>query len=126
MKRRGLAVLEALLTIFLLGLVLGALFNFLPVSLLTSERSGRRLQAQALADNQLEQMRALPFAQLRPSLAVKQVEIAGQRYELTSEVFLVTGHQSNRLKGLRCLVKWSDRSLKNQLENEVWVSCVGH
>ena len=119
-------MLEALLTIFLFGLVIGAVFNFLPISKLTTDRSGRRLQAQALADNTLEQLRALPFAQLRPGLTSTQIDVAGFRYAVTSETFFVTGHDAGRLKGLRCQVKWNDHSVESQLENEIWVSCVTH
>lgn len=126
LRIRGLAVLEGLLTIFLLGLVVAAVVNFLPISNLATDRAGHRLQAQALADSSLERLRALPFSKLSPGSTSTQAEVAGIQYRITSEIFVVPGHESSRLKGLRCQVEWAERSVQAQLENEVWVSCVGH
>jgi Tfp pilus assembly protein PilV len=126
LKRRGLAILEGLLSILLLALVLVGAFNFLPVSLLTSERSQHRLAAQALADGILEGLRSESFEQLKPHFKVSQTLVNSTNFACSEEVFSIPGHDPRKLLGLRCVVKWCDRVGRGQVENELWVCCVSH
>lgn len=119
-------ILEAVLAILLLGVVVGAMFNFLPMSVLTSEHSGHRLQAQALADSSLERLRSRPFTELLPATTTSTTRICEVDYAVTTEVFSVAGHDPSRVIGLRSLVEWSDRLGPGRVENEVWVSCIAH
>ena len=126
MNRRGVAILETVISIVLLGMLLGALFNFLPTSLLTTDRAGHRMQAQAMADSSLEGLRAQPFSELSAGVKTASRRVDKVDYLITVEVFVVPGHDPSRLKGVRTQVAWSDRVGSAQLENEVLLSCVNH
>lgn len=124
MRRAGFLLLDGLLSVLLLGLVLGATFNFLPVSWLTVDRSGHRIQAQALADSWLERQRGRSFSRLTPGSETLNQKVLGWDYKLQGQVFVVSGHDPQRLLGLRCTVVWNERGRQAELENELWVSCV--
>ena len=124
MRRRGAALAEVLLAILLLALMVGSVFDLLPVSLLTGERASHRQEAQALADSCLEQLRAQSWSGLVPHSQVRKEKVGLIDCELTEEVFIIEGHDPQYLLGLRSRVRWRDRTGSAEVESEVWVSCV--
>ena len=117
--RRGHSLAEVVISIFLLGLVVGAILNLWPTSLLSVERNEARMQAMHLAQNALETTAREPFQQL----AVRPVQtdtISRGGREFTRR--LTVTRQGPSLCQMVVEVSWADHGRQASLEERLDVS----
>ncbi|MGE0489084.1 MAG: hypothetical protein AB7S38_07700 [Vulcanimicrobiota bacterium] len=117
--KRGHSLAEVVISIFLLGLVVGAILNLWPTSLLSVERNEARMQAMHLAQNGLETVAREPFQKLlvRPV----QVETIGRDGRDFVRRLTVTGLGPS-LCELVVEVSWEDHGRQARVEERLFVS----
>ncbi|MFN8612626.1 MAG: hypothetical protein U0931_34120 [Vulcanimicrobiota bacterium] len=121
-RRAGMSLVETIFAFFLMTMVILAVINLFPSSLMANRRSELSLQANALADQVLEKARASGFTQLtrgkRPPVTV---EVESVSYTQVFEVNEVPGQDFNSLRSLKVRVTWSVAGHPQELVREVWV-----
>lgn len=124
MNRRplGMSLVETIFAFFLMTLVILAVINLFPSSLMANRRSELSLQANALADQALEKARAGGFTSLtqgvRPAEVVKVDSVS---YTRIFQVSPVPGQDFNALRSLKVRVRWTVAGHPQELVREVWV-----
>ena len=120
-------LLEGLFAIFLIGLVVGALFNFYPLSALAVDQAGHRIQAENLASSTMAKERGVPFDKLVPGRQeLEPVQRENVTYRPSLEIFTIPGRDPQHLKGVRVTVQWAERSGPRQVAYELWLSSIQH
>ncbi|MCA9794781.1 MAG: type II secretion system protein [Candidatus Eremiobacteraeota bacterium] len=117
--RRGHSLAEVVISIFLLGLVVGAILNLWPTSLLSVERNEARMQAMHLAQNALETTAREPFQQLAARPVQTDTISRGGR-EFTRR--LTVTRQGPSLCQMVVEVSWADHGRQASLEERLDVS----
>lgn len=114
--RKGLSLLETIISTFLFGMVLLLVMNFVPTSTLSLAQGERRTRAGLLAQSQLNEARARPFGTLESTPLYQQDDMSWQ-LEVRSE-------KPGRLKALKVTVGWQERGETRRLVGEVWTANV--
>lgn len=123
--RRGLSLVESIVSLLLLTLMLLGLLNLFPGALWANRQAELALQAQNVADRVLEEARSQGFEQLATGkLPAQTIEVNGSSYQAQLEVSAVAGKEVKYLKALRVRVTWTVRGRQQELRREVWVSNV--
>lgn len=121
-RRLGMSLVETIFAFFLMTLVILAVINLFPSSLMANRRSELSLQANALADQALEKARASGFMSLtqgvRPAEVVKVDSVS---YTRIFQVSPVPGQDFNSLRSLKVRVRWTVAGHPQELVREVWV-----
>ena len=125
--RRGLTLVELIISLSLLLLVLMFVLNTFPSSLIGLRHSESRMCAERLAHGSLEEGLAQNFESLLidTTQPLTPHTLNGIDYTQSLEVFRVPNWDPLRLKGLRVTVKWMDRGRAQQLIKEMWRSHEG-
>ncbi|MBS2039744.1 type II secretion system protein [bacterium] len=117
-----MSLVETIFAFFIMTLVILAVINLFPSSLMANRRSELSLQANALADRVLEEARAGGFSQLtagvRPPVTVQVDSVA---YTQVFQVGQVPGQDFNSLRSLKVRITWSVAGHPQELVREVWV-----
>lgn len=66
---RGFSIIEALVSVFILGIMVVALINFFPISSAINARADRLTEAAILSEDLIEFYRSVPFDTLKASIA---------------------------------------------------------
>jgi Tfp pilus assembly protein PilV len=111
--KRGLTLVEIIFAAALLSLTFLAVLNVVPTSVIAEKRAQNRVVADALAQNQIERARAVPFSQL----AADGVERALGTHTVNKTVFRVSqtvteASATHRLKDVVVTVTWDDPGVR--------------
>lgn len=122
-KEIGVAIGETLVGIFLLALVLTALFNLIPTTILANRHGSQKIQADNLAQTTLAQIRTTPFDQLlvgssqtRPAVKVENVS-----YIAKVDINGPPHGDPDRLKVVSVEVSWTMGSRVRKVSHELWL-----
>lgn len=100
--------------------MVGIFFNLIPSSALASHRAESRLTASNLAQNELEKMRADPYADLvKRHGENKEVQIGSTRYQVSTVVKTIPGLNPDHVKLARVTVNWRDKLKDQELSYEL-------
>ncbi|MDQ7826114.1 MAG: prepilin-type N-terminal cleavage/methylation domain-containing protein [Candidatus Eremiobacteraeota bacterium] len=126
-REKGLSLLEVLFTFALLSLIMMALFNVFPGTLMAVRHAEHRLVAATFAQSMLEGKRVLSFSTIDdPPLSEDRPGDDGTIYHLVFEVFDVTGANTLYLKGIRAAATWQEKDKSYTITEEQYVSAVEH
>ena len=125
MRRRGLSLVETIMSFFLITFVVLCLINIFPGAMAANRRSELSVLAQSRAEQILEETRSQGFAKLKTGLSAPvEVELEGVPFTSQLEVLEVPGHPAETLKAVRVTLKWTACDKPQQLTREVWVANV--
>lgn len=107
MSRRGMSLIEVVLSATLLSLALMAILTLLPSANMVGRQAEIRMQADHLAQTLLERRRLLPFAQLVPQpptllAVVKRSDLP----DMQPIVEIVATGAGNHAREIRVTVTW--------------------
>lgn len=145
--RRGFTLIETIFSAFIISLVIITIFNLYPSSMVAIKRSEMQIEANAIAQSLLEEMRSVRFSDLLaargagytpPALpgpdplppAFRPVEHEGITFtpQVPVEVFDVPGADPDCagsgepcIVGIRSRVTWSFQSKNYEAVYETWV-----
>lgn len=105
--RRGLSLMEVVVTTSILAMVFMLVANLFPTSFMALRTSGQRMEAESLAASLLEDYRSRPHSQLPVGLDVSP-QTEGP-YQARVRVMAVSGEDPNYLVEIRVEVSWSDK-----------------
>ncbi len=120
MRRRGLSLLETVLSFCIVAMMVVMIFSLYPAAMATVRLSGEKLQADALADSLMEQYLAAPFDSLTGSPALAPVPGRGTVFQ-PSVVFqnLSDPAAPDLLRKITVTVTWTERGLSRSRVREV-------
>jgi type II secretory pathway pseudopilin PulG len=124
MTSRGFSLVETVFAMTVLSLVGLFVLNLFPTASLAVHRAAHELQAEALAQSVLEEMRATPFAAHEPdsSSALPRRTVEGVDYHPVLEVYVPAGEDAQHLKGLRVTVRWEYARKAHIVAHEAWIA----
>lgn len=120
MKQRGLSLAEVVMSVFLLGLVIGCVLNLLPYSLLLISHGEARWQAVQLAQDALERQARQPWASLLTAPASHSLVQRGSRQFTLQEA--APQRLSPSLLHLVVTVSWSEQGQQRSVKEELDVA----
>lgn len=122
-ERRGLSLLETIVSGFILSLIVIFMVSLFPSSMIAIQKSESKLEADALASTLIEEVRYQPFDSMAalPPGAVKRGKT---NLTYSTEVEEIPGSDPRYLKVVRVTVDWEERGEPRQLVREVWVHAV--
>lgn len=119
-RKRGFTLLETIMATMLLAGCMLLLFNLYPASALAVRRSQDRMQADAVAQSLLAELRAQPFSALTlGQTAEPDVTVGSTVYHRSVEVF-GPGDDPTLLKGIRVTVEWEWVRGKESMTHELY------
>lgn len=126
MKARGFSLIETILATFVLSLITMAVFNIFPSSVMAVKRGEMELEADSLAQQQLEECRARPFDTLTvgPLPAVAPVTVTGTTFAIRGRVRPVAGSSVDHLKAIEVTVEWTHSAKSHTIIREAWIVSV--
>ena len=124
MRRRGLSLLELVVSISLLALVIVFVLELMPGSLLSLRRTDARLIAENIAQGELQTEVAGLFSGLTPGTqtSLPDQTVDGTTYHLVTRTLPAGAEDPTRLLSLQVTVSWTDRGLTHTAVRERWVS----
>ncbi len=123
--RRGLTLLESMISLGLLVTVILFLLNLLPGSLVATRATECELQAHSLAESAMEEARAAGFANLTPGITnLPDRSLGGVLFHCQRRIFLPTGVNPQFVRGIRAEVWWEFSGRRRQLIRQTMVSNV--
>lgn len=123
--RRGFTLIDSIVSFFLLGMALMVVLQLFPGAILATRQAEFESQANLMATQALEETRARGFSkvpmtpQSLPDRTLDGVVLHGQ-----VGGYLVSGRNSQYLKGIRARVWWDFRGQRRELVREVWINNV--
>ena len=127
MRLRGFTLIETIYSTLLLGFIIIALLNVYSGSFVAIKRGEGTLQADALAQAVLEDMRSQPYGNytvgVGPAPSPTPWIYGTVTYEPTAEVFRPPGTNTSvdYLKGYRVKVTWKINNQLKQVTHEAYV-----
>lgn len=119
-RRRAFTLLETIMATMLLAGCMLLLFNLYPASALAVRRSQDRMQADAVGQSLLADVRAQPFSSLTLGTKTEpDVTIGNTIYHRQVEVFAPNG-DATLLKGIRVTVDWEWVRGKETVTHELY------
>ncbi|MEW6280461.1 MAG: hypothetical protein AB1758_17675 [Candidatus Eremiobacterota bacterium] len=125
--RRGLTLMETVVSCFVLALVLIALFNIFPTSMYALKQGENQIVADQMAQSVLEVYRADSFEFLDANLGTVTLadqKLGGVTFRSDLEIFNPPGTRDDLVKGLRVTVNWTFQGKIRNVVRETWVSAV--
>lgn len=123
MRRRGLSLLETVLSFCIVALMVVMIFSLYPAAMSTVRLSGQKLQADALADSLLEQYQAAPFDSLAPGSepSLPPVDGQGTRFQPVVQFEEVSDPEvdAGLLRRIRVSVSWTEHGMTRARIREV-------
>ena len=120
---RGVSIAETLIAIFLLALLILAVFNMFPTTVLANRQGSERLQAVNVAQSTLAEARSRPFDELLIGLSETLPEkvARGTHYTPMVRVLPPTEGDPDRLKVLEVTVNWKSRNVDRSITERLWI-----
>lgn len=122
-KRRGISIAETLVGIFLVALLLTALFNLFPTTIVANRQGSNRLRAVNLAHSTLSEWRVKPFDQLvvgsTQTLPVES--IGGVNFERKLLIEPAKFGDPKNVKILEVEVKWEAENQVRTITEDLWI-----
>lgn len=120
---RGFSIPETLIGIFVVALVLTALFNMIPTTVLANRHGSQRIQADNVAQSVLAEVRSLPFQSLGLGTVEQRATVKVDNVEFHPKVMVVAPPQGDpsRLKVIRVEVSWLMRDRERSVTHELWL-----
>lgn len=125
--RVGLTLAETLVSLCLLSLLMVAVLNLFPTTMMVVRGTRTGWLARLAAQNEIERLAAIPFADLHVG-TVKDEDVTlsdGAKIHLRSAVAEVEGHYTNTpdhrplLKRITCDVSWQGRAVTRTAHQEL-------
>lgn len=119
----GLTLAETIIASCLLGLVVLAIFNLLPTSLMAMRQAEQQIRADQIAQETLELARQLPYEDLAVGMPAPQpaaVHEAGVVFTPAVEIYQVSGTQVDEILRIRVVVDWRFRGLDKRVSQETY------
>ena len=127
MRRQGFTLIETIYSTLLFGFIIITLLNLYPSSFVAIKRGEGTLQADALAQAVLEDMRSRPYGAYAvgagPTPSPTPWIYGEVTYNPTAEVFLPPGANTNvnYVMGYRVTVAWNITNQTKQVVHEAYV-----
>jgi type II secretory pathway pseudopilin PulG len=124
MNKRGVALTELVVSIFILGLVMIALFNLYPTSVLAIKKAEEQLLADNVARSVLERQLAGAFSNLQVDTVRTLPVVEAENVTFTPEVsvFAIPGREPSLVKRVRVRVFWTTRNEEREVIHETVTS----
>jgi type II secretory pathway pseudopilin PulG len=121
--RRGISLIEVMVSLAIVFLLCIFVLNLFPSSLIAIRHGESRLDAQRVAEATLEQARALSFdLWTTGTVQSKPPQLCnGLAFTPVLTIAAVSGYPSTSLKSYRVVVSWTERNVKRSLSQEAWV-----
>lgn len=119
----ALTLAETIIASCLLGLVVLAIFNLLPASLMTMRQAEHQIRADQIAQEALEIHRQLPYENLAVGMPATQpapVTEAGVTFRPALEIYQVPSTNVDRILRIRVVVEWRFRGLTKRVSQETY------
>jgi Tfp pilus assembly protein PilV len=122
-RTRGVSIAETLIAIFLLALLILAVFNMFPTTVLANRQGSERLQAVSVAQSALAEARSRPFGELTIGMTESLPEKATRGTTYMSQLKVLAPDQGSpdRLKVLEVTVTWQARNIKRSIQERLWI-----
>lgn len=119
----GLAIAESLIGIFLVALLLIALFNLFPTTIAANRQGSQKLKAVNLAQSTLSEWRVKPFEQLLvgESENLPEKNVDNVRFHQRISVKAPDFGDSDNLKVLEVMVMWKVGNHNRSIVETLWV-----
>ena len=121
-RERGFSLMEIVVSLALLGLIVGLVINIFPGSIVASHAGSEQMAAENLAQSFIEETRAAGFSSL--TVGTEPMSSPDPKYQLQREIFVPSGADADRTLGLRITVRWESKKRQRELTREVWLSSV--
>lgn len=124
--RKGFSLIETVLATFVLSLITMAVFNIFPSSVMAIKRGEMELEADSLAQQQLEEYRARSFDSLALGNAplTSPVTLSGTAFQVSTRVAAVPGSNVDHLKAVVVTVDWTHSARSHTITREAWIVSV--
>ena len=124
MGRRGLSLLEMIVSLFLVATVVVVVANLFPSALVSVRQSEDMTHANLMAESLLDEQLSRPFGDLilQPETWLESQELDGKQFNSYLEVFQVGTRDTDYLKGLRVKVKWQHGEISREVVHEVYAT----
>ena len=123
MKReRGFSLMEIVVSLALLGLIVGLVINIFPSSIVASHSASEQMEAENLAQSLIEETRASGFSSLTE--ITEDMPSPDPKYQLQREVFVPPGTDAEQTVAVRITVRWESKKRQRELVREIWLSSV--
>lgn len=131
--KHGFSLLETILATFILSLITMAVFNIFPSSVMAVKRGEMELEADSIAQQILEERRAIPFEDLTlGDSTMLDVVVAGTIFKSRVKVSNVPAPATEPnpptnvdfLKSVRVTVEWVHSGKSHQMVREAWIVSV--
>lgn len=126
--KRGLTLMETVVSTFIVALVLIALFNLFPTSMYALKQAENQIVADQLAQTWLEMYRAESMDYLNTNvggpytLAAKK--FGGMTFQSELRIGTPSGTDADLVKSLNVRVTWTFQKRAREVVREAWVSRV--
>lgn len=122
MRTRGFSTIETIFSAFIVCTVMMAMFNIFPTSSIAIRRADMKTTGNALAQQCLEQYRAMPFEDVQLGPALRRFrDNRGVRFQIAPEVVKEPGADPDLLKIVRVEVSWTDGRRDFSVTHEAWL-----
>lgn len=124
--KRGFSLVETVLATFVLSLITMAVFNIFPSSVMAVKRGEMELEADSLAQQQLEEYRARPFDSLvlGNAPAIPPVTVGDTAFAVSTRVAAVPDSDVDHLKAVVVTVDWTHSAKSHTITREAWIVSV--
>lgn len=117
--RQGLSLPEAILSFFIVTLILILILNLFPTALGSVRAAGQRMQAESLADSLIARYRECPFEQLAlgPPLVLPDQPGRGTVFHPTVEFGIVKDELAlpELVRSIRVTVRWEGHQITREV-----------
>ena len=114
--------MEIVVSLAILGLVVGLVINVFPSSIVASHSASRQIEAESLAQSFIEETRASGFSSL--TVGTVALPSPSPAFQISREIFVPSGADADQTLGLRISVTWEGKKKQNTLVREIWLSSV--
>ncbi|MFA5508611.1 MAG: type II secretion system protein [Vulcanimicrobiota bacterium] len=113
----GFSLLEIVVSLALLGLIVGLVINILPSSIVASHGAGEQMEAENLAQSLVEEARAAGLSNL--TVGVEDIPSPDPKFKLQREIFVPAGADAGQTVGVRVIVRWESKKRQRELKREI-------
>lgn len=112
-----------MVAIFLLALLILAVFNLFPTMVLANRQGSERLQALTVAQSTLAELRSRPFDELTVGLSEVLPAQSLEGIDYLSEFRILAPEEGDpaRLRVLEVTVTWEKQKVKRTLTEKLWI-----
>jgi prepilin-type N-terminal cleavage/methylation domain-containing protein len=123
--KRGLTLIEVIVSLLILSLVLILVLNLFPSSMAAARQGEQIVCADTIASSILDECAGKPYSQLVVGVTyLEERKFDNVVYRPRIEVLEFVGYDPDNLKGLRATVEWDVRGQTRESVHELWVANV--